>query len=53
MRDKADGRITRVIGVYGRQACMQPATAALIIKAANGSYTQAFIDLLSPFYLTL
>lgn len=51
--DKADSRVTRVIGIYSRQACTRPVTEELIIKSGNGNYTQAFIDLLSPFYLNL
>jgi tRNA1(Val) A37 N6-methylase TrmN6 len=51
VRDRAGSRITRIIGIYGRQKCGQVIVAELIIKSPDGSYTASFIDLLSAFYL--
>jgi len=53
VRDRAGSRITRVIGIYSRQKGVQPPRHELIIKSADGGYTQEFIDLLSPFYLNI
>jgi tRNA1Val (adenine37-N6)-methyltransferase len=53
VRDRAGTRITRIIGIYGRQNCAQPAVEELIIKSADGSYMPEFCRLLSPFYLRL
>jgi tRNA1Val (adenine37-N6)-methyltransferase len=51
VHDKAGTRVTRVIGLYSRKPFAKPVAEELIIKSGDGSYTQAFVDLLKPFYL--
>lgn len=52
VQDRAGSRITRVVGIYGRHAGAAR-LEELVIKDSDGSYTSAFIGLLSPFYLRL
>ena len=52
VRDNEHARIHRVVGLYSRNA--EPGlTTTLYIKNADGSYTNMFKELLSPFYLNI
>ncbi len=52
IRDRPDGRINRIAGIFGsrQSACRRE---ALSIRNNDGSYTSDFVRLLSPFYLAL
>ena len=51
--DREDSRISRIIGLYGKEEMGETLVETLIIKQEDGAYSEEFTKLLQPFYLHL
>ncbi|MEO6833215.1 MAG: methyltransferase [Chitinophagaceae bacterium] len=51
--DRENSRISRIIGLYGKESVDETLAETLIIKQENGAYSEEFTKLLQPFYLHL
>lgn len=53
VKDNDNATIKRIVFLFGRHSPDRRSTQLLVIKQSDGSYTDAFKQLLSPYYLKL
>jgi tRNA1Val (adenine37-N6)-methyltransferase len=53
VRHRADAALKRVVGIFSTRKAGDVKITELTIQSDSGTYSQAFIKLLSPFYLNL